>query len=349
MPGTAMRNFCTYFDHNYLLRGLALYESLAQNTAAPFVLYVLCLSEECQRLLSAYKLPNTVLLSTADLETFEPRLARARSDRSLVEYYFTCTPVLCSYVLQTTSPGDLTTYLDSDLFFFSDPQPVFEQLADFSTGIIPHNYNPAIADRSERYGAYNVGWLSFRNDTNGLQCLAWYLDQCLAWCYDRPEPGRFADQKYLDFFHSRFPAVRDIGHKGANAAPWNIAKFTVTRSGQETFIDNEKLIFFHFEGFKRLYFGIYDTNLHGYGASMTDTIRENIYSPYLRSLMETRIKYGIRKKAHFGASKRELKASRKNPLTRLFPGLVGMKNVLAASFHAFKRGDAVFERQACRS
>ena len=170
-----------------------------------------------------------------------------------------------------------------------------------------------------------------------------YQEQCLAWCYDRPEPGRYADQKYLDFFHTKFAGVRDICHKGANAAPWNIANYSVKREGDGTFLDGERLIFYHFEGFKRLYFGMYDANLHGYKTAMTDAIKEHIYRPYLRALIETRQKYGIDKKTHFGTSKRDLNASRHNPLSHILPGVVRMRNVIKASWSAYKRGDAVFE------
>ena len=45
------RVYCTYFDHNYLSRGLALYHSL-QRHAPGARLWVLCLSEACHRILA---------------------------------------------------------------------------------------------------------------------------------------------------------------------------------------------------------------------------------------------------------------------------------------------------------
>ena len=53
------RVYCTYFDHNYLSRGLALYHSL-QRHAPGARLWVLCLSEACYRTLTALNLPNLV-------------------------------------------------------------------------------------------------------------------------------------------------------------------------------------------------------------------------------------------------------------------------------------------------
>ena len=50
------RVYCTYFDHNYLSRGLALYHSL-QRHAPGARLWVLCLSERCFDVLQQSALP----------------------------------------------------------------------------------------------------------------------------------------------------------------------------------------------------------------------------------------------------------------------------------------------------
>ena len=52
------RLYCTYFDHRYLSRGLALYHSL-QRHAPGTRLWVLCLSEDCHRILTTLDLPAT--------------------------------------------------------------------------------------------------------------------------------------------------------------------------------------------------------------------------------------------------------------------------------------------------
>ncbi|MBR1152656.1 hypothetical protein [Bradyrhizobium sp. JYMT SZCCT0428] len=49
--------YCTYFDHNYLSRGLALYHSLQQHEPGAR-LWVLCMSEACHRILTALDLPD---------------------------------------------------------------------------------------------------------------------------------------------------------------------------------------------------------------------------------------------------------------------------------------------------
>lgn len=68
-----MRVFCTYFDHHYLPRGLALHQSLQAHCPA-FELWVLCLSDQCHETLVRLALPGIKLLTLAELEAFEPRL-----------------------------------------------------------------------------------------------------------------------------------------------------------------------------------------------------------------------------------------------------------------------------------
>src|SRR5476651_1847093 len=95
----ADRVYCTYFDHNYLSRGLALYHSL-QRHAPGSRLWVLCLDQACYELLAKLALPNLVAVSLGAFEAADRGVAAARSNRSLIEYYFTCTPAWLLYVLE---------------------------------------------------------------------------------------------------------------------------------------------------------------------------------------------------------------------------------------------------------
>ena len=62
-----MNHFCTYFDHCYLPRGLALYQSLKQHCSS-FQLWVLCLNQACYDVLSQLNLPDINLIALEDFE-----------------------------------------------------------------------------------------------------------------------------------------------------------------------------------------------------------------------------------------------------------------------------------------
>lgn len=279
-----MYYFCTYFDQNYLTRGLALYHSLVRH-CAEFKLWVLCMDNLAKRELDKFKLANIITIALEEFESGDEDLLRAKANRSTIEYYFTCTPSLPLYVLKRWAEVDLVTYLDADLYFFNSPELVFQELNGHSIGIIGHNFTEHYK-HLERYGIYNVGWLSFRRDSNAMACLSWWRDRCIEWCYDKYENGLFADQKYLDEFPTRFDGVHVIQNKGANVAPWNLAKGNISVSVDDIRIDDSPLIFFHFEGFKRVVWNVYDPNFFAYQVctSKIPVVKTFILGPYCDAL-----------------------------------------------------------------
>jgi hypothetical protein len=230
-------------------------------------------------------LPSLNPIPLSELERSDPSLLEAKRNRSRIEYYFTCTPVLPLYVMNQRNDADLITYVDADLFFFADPQPLFDELGDGSVAIVPHRFPPTLRDR-EQYGIYNVGWLTFRRDQAGLECLTWWRDRCLEWCYDRVEENRFADQKYLDDWPMRFPNVVVLQNPGANLAPWNISKHSIDSTGRRITVDSRPLIFFHFHGLKQIGKWLYDPGWKEYGVKPSKFLRAFIYLPYIRALRQ---------------------------------------------------------------
>jgi hypothetical protein len=282
-----MYYFCTYFDQYYLARGLTLYRSLRKH-CPDFKLWVLCMDDEAHRILQKLELPGINPISLEDFERNDQELQIAKTNRSRIEYYFTCTPSLPLFVLNKWPEVDLITYLDADLFFFDSPDPIFQEVDEASIGIIGHRFPPHLQDR-EIYGLYNVGWLSFRRDVNGIECLKWWRDRCLEWCYDRVENGKFADQKYLDKWPDLFKGVKALQHKGANLAPWNLANYSVKASEDGVWIDNENLIFFHFHSLKRVLHRVFNPSFHCYGLELKKMpgIKRFVIIPYLGGLSDS--------------------------------------------------------------
>jgi hypothetical protein len=278
-----MEYFCTYFDSHYLLRGLALYRSLEQHCPS-FRLWVLCMDRSCYEALVQLKLPSVHLIALEEFEADDEKLLSAKKNRSLIEYYFTCSPSLPLFIFATFPEAERVTYLDADLFFFENPAPVFEEIADHSVAMIGHRFSPQLK-HLESYGIYNVGWLSFKRDEHALACLHWWREQCIAWCYDRVEDGRFADQKYLDTWPSRFARVVVLRHKGANLAPWNISNYNIREQGGRVWVDEQPLIFFHFHGLKKVNAWLYGHNFALYGIKPSKTILRSIYAPYFASFL----------------------------------------------------------------
>jgi len=282
-----MRCFCTYFDRNYLPHGLALYRSL-RGHCPEFGLWVLCMDDETYGALGRLDLPGVHPIALEDFERGDEQLLNAKHNRSRVEYYFTCTPSLPLYIFNTRPEVDMVTYLDADLFFFADPRPLFEEMGAGSVAIIGHRFPPRLRSR-EQFGIYNVGWLSFRRDEEAFACLRWWRERCIEWCYDRVEDGRFADQKYLDQWPVRFRNVVVLEYKGANVAPWNLANYRLRlRKDGAVMVDEQPLIFFHFQGLKKVNRWMYNPHWRGYGINSSKVLRRRIYAPYLKALFHVR-------------------------------------------------------------
>lgn len=289
------QNFCTYFDQHYLARGLALYDSLHHH-CPEFQLWILCMDEGAYTRLAQMALPEIRLIRLEDFEAGDVGLAAAKLNRSRIEYYFTCSASLPLYIFQKHPEIDLITYLDADMYFFSDPTPVLDQLQEKSIAITAHRLPPTLRWR-EQYGLYNVGWLTFRRDQQGLACLQRWREQCIEWCYDKLEDKRYADQKYLDEWPQLYPNLIVLPDKGVNLAPWNVANYEIKQLADgRLMVDDDPLILYHYHGLKQRSRTLFDPRLYEYEVSLTSVLRHHVYAPYVRRLIlrTNEISNGIR-------------------------------------------------------
>lgn len=247
------RNFCTYFDKNYLLRGLALYRSLLEN-CNDFQLWILCFDEQSHSLLKKLNLDKVRLIQLYDFE--DEKLLVVKKTRSAVEYYWTCTPSLLLYILKNNSHLDSITYLDADLFFYNSVGSIFNELGDSSIMIIAHNFSKDQEWREKTSGKYNVGMVYFKNDYDASECLNWWRKKCLEWCYGRYDNGKLGDQLYLNDWPERFKNVYILKNLGADVASWNVRNYNFYKTDEKIFLKDKKsgdifpLIFYHFHGVK---------------------------------------------------------------------------------------------------
>lgn len=237
--------FCTLFDKNYLLKGLALYNSLLKH-CDDFNLWILCMDNDAFDILEKLNLSNVRLIKLSEIETAYPRLLSVKKDRGAGEYCWTTTPFLPLFILEKDPQIEIITYLDADLYFFSSPLPVFRELGKQSVMIIPHRYHKHNQHMEKTSGIFNVGMVSFRNDSDGLECLNWQKERCLEWCYAQYEDGKLGDQLYLNKWPEKFKNVCILKNIGAGAASWNIYQYKVKKTNQEILINETPLIFYHF-------------------------------------------------------------------------------------------------------
>lgn len=239
-------HFCTLFDKNYLIKGLALYNSFIKYCPES-KFWILCMDEMTCEILGKLRLKNAILVPISRLESKE--LLAAKSDRNPGEYSWTCKPRFILDILENNPQINDLAYLDSDQFFFSSPDPIYQEMGPSSIGITPHRF---IADKDElehKRGKYNAGFVFFKNNDDSKLCLEWWAQRCLEWCYHRLEDGKLGDQLYLNSFQEQFKNVHDIRNPGVNLGPWNINQYDIRSSGGEVSVNGQKLILYHFHSF----------------------------------------------------------------------------------------------------
>jgi hypothetical protein len=278
-------NFCTLFDRNYASRGLALYRSLERVCMQEFRLTILCIDEETRDLFTRLALPRVRLLTAEDLG--DPELLEVRKTRPRREFCWTCTGPLMLALLRQAGSDEIVTYLDSDLLFFSDLQPVYDELGDKDIFIHGHRFSARYQSYAAASGVFNVGLIAVRNAPQGIACLARWRAQCLEVCELDPAKGYCGDQKYLDEWPSLYSELATAEHPGIALAPWNVEGRAITKRGGKVMVDGQPLIFYHYHGLRIILTGPRRwLALPAIGYRFTLEERRLIYRPYVRMLRE---------------------------------------------------------------
>lgn len=249
-----MLYFTTYFDKNYLSKGIALYKSLKEQCLSlSFELHVLCLDnftfEYFQDKMDEY--PEVKALKLTELEERDVELRLCKPSRSIIEFYFTLSPCLPLFLLEKYNIPHICS-LDADILFLDNPKPLFNYLSEYSIIITPHKFSSEIKSL-EKQGVFNVSFQIFKNDKTGIECLRIWRNECIGWCGDYLDERneRFADQKYLDKWPELFKGkVKILNDNVSGLAPWNLNNFQVQKRGGLFYSENERIIFYHFHHFK---------------------------------------------------------------------------------------------------
>lgn len=236
--------FVTYFDSNYLVKGVAMLVSLHKHESNA-KLYAVCLDDLTYKIIASLQLENVIPVRLSAIEAGDQALATARGNRSKVEYYWTLTPVIIGKLLKGMPSGSCLVYVDADLYFFSPVLPVIEEMAEGSVLIHKHNF-PPIYQKHAANGVYNVGMMIFRNDEEGKKVLAWWRDRCLEWCYNRCENGKMGDQKYLESFQHLSGRVIVTNNVGVCVAPWNGIGYRIRQEADLPLVNDTPVVCFHF-------------------------------------------------------------------------------------------------------
>jgi hypothetical protein len=236
-------HFVTLFDSSFLPQGMALAGSLRAHFPDS-LLWVIAMDQGVESSLERLRLPGVRVIPLRDIE--DARLAVVKGGRTAREYCWTVTSFTFDAVFERCPQAPRVTYLDADLFFFASPLPLLRELEESGAAVLvtEHNFDPAY-DKSGIVGRFCVQFLAVDRAERGRAVLRWWQERVLEWCFDRREPGRFGDQKYLDAWPGLFGKDVHVLRDVASAlAPWNIRMETRKAAGMV------KPVFYHFHSFR---------------------------------------------------------------------------------------------------
>lgn len=277
-------NYCSIYSEEYLYKGLLLYKSLEKHDK-DFRLFLIFLSDNGKQIFESLDLRNAVCLSISDIEEYDADMLTAKETRNIKEYIWTAKASVMLYLLKHYEDLDHIIWLDGDTFFFSSPDPIYDEWGEDSILLTDEGFNGPYEYLSRKHGVYNTGLMGFKRDSESTKCLDYFRDKLLEWCYDRFEPGLWSDQMHVCDWPERFNNVRVIKNPGINLTPFKLFRINVEEKGivrsigEDIFINDTKLVFYHYYGFG--YFDDEQFDLCSYDMTFSDQAIRAIYYPYI--------------------------------------------------------------------
>ncbi len=171
---------------------------------------------------------------------------------------------IAQYALRTATEP-ITFYLDADLFFTSQLDPVVRQLAGHSFLLTPHFVDVHAAEDPNLLaelltteaqvvatGLYNMGFFGVRRSSEGFKILDWWLRRSLFHCKKDLAYGFYDDQKWMDQAPVLFSGIRIDKNPGLNVGFWNLRERELSLKNGRYMVHGLPLIFFHFSQFNPL-------------------------------------------------------------------------------------------------
>ena len=264
----------------YIFKSIVMHDTL-ESTGCDFHLFLLCVVDEVYNILSKVGWENVTLLRLNEIENSE--LLGAKINRTYLEYCWTLKPAMLYYVIDNYSDADYYAHIDADTCFWSSPEQIFDEAPDASEFLTDHNNSPRFLYTYDLTGRFNTGFVGAKNDLVGKGAVAWWRAETIKWCYTANDTTNklFGDQRHVERWPSIFPNIHVVSSPGANTAFWNVEKYSVSQRDDGVYIDNSKLVFYHFSA-------VYIYNAKEFNLNWAYQLPENvvqiIYLPYLTLL-----------------------------------------------------------------
>ncbi len=251
-----INTYTTIITESHLTHAIALFESILQHSKLPFEFHSFFAEEnlniktiEKLRTLHPFFIP--ILMDELNGMQFD-QIYEKYYQKYRDEFRWSMKPVLINHLLEKNI-NRRVIYLDSDLYFFNNPDFLFDELGKYKVLLSPHwrcSLDPKLDwfnfVHNFKHGIYNGGFIG--STIEGRDIMRYWANLCLTACEKKLENGFHDDQKYLDIFHSYFEGVGVLRHKGCNVSNWNRVecKRMSDANGNVSINGEYPIIFIHF-------------------------------------------------------------------------------------------------------
>jgi len=282
-------NLATYTTSEYFPIFSTFYDSVKENKELK--LYVLCLDDDVKKLIKNNNI-KCKTISLEEIENFSKSLLKKKY-KKISEKIGVYRLAYANYLLRKLNID--VHLIDSDTYFFSDISNLENIIIKLNSSIsfCKHNFFYKTKEMNDLYGVYNAGYIYFRNDKNSFHFLVKYRKLCqkyISWEVKKNIKNTFADQTYLEELIKIFSSIKIINDEGVNCAPWNIGNYKIIKKNDDIYVNNKRLIFYHFSGIRPLFKKFFFFNLYHYNRLHLNDVKEILYKKYLFNLKKNLLK-----------------------------------------------------------
>ena len=246
---TPTTHFCTLFDMRYAVRGLAMLESLEAHFVGEKTITILAMDATTPSIVQKMGKPHWKVISVEELGDAE--LLEVGKSRPHREFCWTCAPALVNRMVENHNEKDIIVYVDADLYFFSSPQTLLDELGDSGNILIhEHRYSADRLNYESSSGRFNVGFVAFVIGDEARACINRWRRQVLDKCVLDPDNGYCGDQGYLNEWPQLYSGLRILRNIGGGVAPWNLLSYKVGGNARQPSVDGVSVVFFHYHAFR---------------------------------------------------------------------------------------------------
>lgn len=254
-------------------------------------------------------IPQNVLVAKSILRNISTEKWQEQSFKYNLTEFCTCIKP-ASFLYFFNKGYEKACYFDPDLFFFDNPDIIYDYLNSYMVIVTPHCVNMEIIDREDSAefdarisGIFNFGFLGLRKTPKTYEYLNWWHNRLDDKCFFDSMNFLCTDQKWGDLLPCYFNSdeLYISRNMGWNLAPWNFFEREICLKDGVWTVRNrykseisEKILFAHYSGYdyKKMVDGIIiQKNDHNKKAYTDIEPFEQFYVQVLSKIKDSFLKY----------------------------------------------------------